>query len=162
MPQRDWSLVGVTDLGEPTHDCPFCSYQGIRYVHHLAHEGWPDGLDVGCVCAELLTGDYVTPKRLEADLKNRLKRRSNWPTRSGWRLNDKGNWCLRYQGEQFYVGPRNAGWKAADGAFVEIASIGVRRVVNRWPTGADHSQVRKFPLGEAVVGDCHGSVMTSL
>jgi hypothetical protein len=74
MPRRGWTLVDVEDLGEPVHTCEACGKTEIRYVHTIAHPAFRN-LDVGCICAEHLTEDYVNPRRQEQELRNAAARR---------------------------------------------------------------------------------------
>jgi hypothetical protein len=106
----------VEDLGEPLHTCEACGYEPIRYVHRITHDQYPVELLVGCVCAENLTGDYVTPRASERRLKNRAARRAAWPGRR-WRISAKGNSWLKHQGMLVTVfrNRRGPGWCASVG-----------------------------------------------
>jgi len=72
IPHKGWTHQGVTDLGVPTFTCEMCDQEEIRFVHHLEH---PTALtiDVGCVCAERMTEDYFTPKKLERRAKGKAQ-----------------------------------------------------------------------------------------
>lgn len=100
VPHKEWRCVNITDLGEPIHTCEMCGQEQIRYVHTMEHDDH-DNLDVGCVCAEKMTDDYINPKLREARLKNRAARRMKWLRRK-WRVSAKGNLFLN-------TGGRNVG-----------------------------------------------------
>src|SRR5262249_10576368 len=59
-------------------------------VHILSHGAYPGEIRVGCMCAEQLTEDYVTPRRREHELRSRAARRERWLTRH-WKLSQKGH-----------------------------------------------------------------------
>ena len=61
-----------------------------------------ENFDVGCVCAEKMSGDYEGPKRRENRLRNRAVRRKKWLTRT-WRTSSKGNPFLNIQGHNVGV-----------------------------------------------------------
>ncbi|MGE3829503.1 MAG: hypothetical protein AB7F76_00795 [Parvibaculaceae bacterium] len=56
----------------------------------MSHPGYPSGLDVGCVCAERMEDDYVTPRLREQALRNAAARRKRW-LRRVWRVSQLGN-----------------------------------------------------------------------
>lgn len=90
VPQKGWSCDGVTDLETPEGTCEMCGREEIRYIHHMSHPGYPSGLDVGCVCAERMEDDYVTPRLREQALRNAAARRKRW-LRRVWRVSQLGN-----------------------------------------------------------------------
>lgn len=97
VPHKGWHLDNVIDLREDAdleygeyETCQFCGQEQIRYVHILSHPSYTDAIRVGCVCAEHLTDDYVTPRRREQALRNRGARRVNWLKRR-WKISKKGN-----------------------------------------------------------------------
>lgn len=53
--------------------------------------------DVGCICAEKMSDDYIGPKAREGDLRNRAARRTRWLTRK-WRRSVKGNSYINVEG----------------------------------------------------------------
>jgi len=90
IPHKGWTCVYVEDLGAPDAVCEMCELQEIRYVHHMQHADYPAVLEVGCVCAEHMEGDYQGPRRRERDLKNAARRRSRWLERR-WKVSRQGN-----------------------------------------------------------------------
>jgi hypothetical protein len=108
VPQKGWTCAGVTDLGSPDGQCEMCGREEIRYVHHMAHQVYEGELDVGCVCAEKMEGDYVNPRRRERDLKNVAARRKRWLTRK-WKTSQSGNPYLKMDGFHIVVYPLSCG-----------------------------------------------------
>jgi hypothetical protein len=102
--------VDVVDLradGESADEtdyatCQMCGNEKIRYVHIMEHPDLDENFDVGCVCAEKMSGDYEGPKRRENRLRNRAVRRKKWLTRT-WRTSSKGNPFLNIQGHNVGV-----------------------------------------------------------
>ncbi len=99
VPHKDWSCIDVIDLranGEPASEtdyanCQMCGQEKLRYVHIMEHSDYHRTLEVGCVCAEKMTEDYLTPKKRESHLRNRASRRSRWLKLRGWKISKKGN-----------------------------------------------------------------------
>lgn len=116
MPHKGWRCVSVYDLGDEAGGggeinyavCEMCGNERIRFVHVMAHPDCDAQCEVGCVCAEKLSDDYVGPKRREAALKNRVSRRTRWLTRR-WRVSAKGNRYLNLDGVNLGVRPTQTG-----------------------------------------------------
>ena len=112
IPHRGWRCVDVVDVraGPRPEDeigyatCEMCGKEKIRFVHTMEH-GEHEPLDVGCICAEKMSEDYVTPRRWEQKLRNRAARRSKWLTRR-WRVSAKGNEYLNVDGLNLVVFPK--------------------------------------------------------
>ncbi|WP_454004295.1 hypothetical protein [Alcaligenes sp. Marseille-Q7550] len=104
--------MDVVDLradGEPADEtdyatCQICGNEKIRYVHIMEHPDLDENFEVGCVCAEKMSGDYEGPKRREAKLRNRAVRRTRWLQRK-WRVFAKGNSFLNVDGHNLGVQP---------------------------------------------------------
>lgn len=106
-PHKGWVCVDVIDL-EPADEneystCEMCGKEHIRYVHIMVHDDHA-GLDVGCVCAEKMTGDYINPKKQEQRLRNRAARKTKWLKRK-WRTSAKGNSFINAEGHNLIVFP---------------------------------------------------------
>lgn len=108
VPQRGWSLVESTDLGEPIATCEMCDNERVRFIHVMRHPDHKGDLGVGCVCAEKMTDDYVGPRLREAKMRNRASRRLRWLTRT-WRVSSKGNDYLNVDGINVTVYPIRQG-----------------------------------------------------
>jgi hypothetical protein len=52
-----------------------CGNERIRYVHTMTHSNYSEPLDVGCICAEKMSDDYVNPKKRERVLRNAAAKR---------------------------------------------------------------------------------------
>jgi hypothetical protein len=125
FPHRGWDCVDVIDLNPDNlpsecvdyESCEACGHYPVRFVHCLVHDEWVDEARVGCVCAERLTGDYVNPKRHEAELRRRSTARARWASRR-WRHSARGNAWVKVRGHHVVVFPSLAseGWTfAVDG-----------------------------------------------
>jgi hypothetical protein len=115
VPHKGWTCVGVEDLEEPSQICEMCESVEIRYVHNMEHPDYPAILNVGCVCAEHMEGDYVRPRQREASLRKASRRRSNWHKRT-WSLSQTGTHYLNTDGFNLQVYPvsgRSRGWMIA-------------------------------------------------
>ncbi len=74
-----------------------CGKENIRYVHIVEHPQVIEEYHVGCKCAEKMTDDYETPKRLEGVLRSRASRRAEW-VHTNWKVSKKGNTYLKKNG----------------------------------------------------------------
>ena len=105
IPHKGWTTVNVYDVREDGQSedetsyesCMMCGHEKIRFVHVMEHSDQEDGLRVGCVCAEKMSGDYVGPRQREAKLRNRAARRTRWLLRK-WRVSAKGNSFMNVDG----------------------------------------------------------------
>lgn len=110
VPHKGWHCVDVVDLradGESADEtdyatCQMCGNEKIHYVHTMEHPDLDENFDVGCVCAEKMSGDYEGPKRREAKLRNRAARRTRWLQRKS-RVSAKGNSFLNVDGHNLGV-----------------------------------------------------------
>ena len=86
VPHKGYTSLGVTDLEEATHVCDVCGKEEIRYVHHLIHP--TAGLkDVGCVCAEKLTNDYITHREQLKEAVSATGKKERW-LKKQWKETD--------------------------------------------------------------------------
>ena len=81
-----------------------CGNHPIRYVHVMEHDDYEDQMNVGCVCAEHMSDDYLNPKSREKRLRNRAARRRNWLALK-WKTSRKGNPYLKKDGMILTVFP---------------------------------------------------------
>jgi hypothetical protein len=79
VPHRGWTYVNFFDLGTPSQICAMCQVMEIRYVHVVTHPNYNGSLEVGCVCCEHLTEDYVNPRLHQEELQRKAKRRKRKP-----------------------------------------------------------------------------------
>lgn len=115
LPHKGWRCDDVIDLGGdgPMDDddyatCEMCDKERIRYVHVMSHPRVPKSIDVGCVCAGKMSGDYEGARQRERVLRNKAARRSNWLKRN-WRVSAKGNPYLNI--DDFNIGVHKSGAK---------------------------------------------------
>ena len=102
MLHKGWTCVDVFDvradgaLVEETNyeTCEMCGNERIRFVHLMRHQEQDGELRVGCVCAEKMSSDYVTPRKREKALRSRADRRAKWLARK-WRRSAKGNLWIK-------------------------------------------------------------------
>ncbi|WP_354506118.1 hypothetical protein [Limibacillus sp. MBR-115] len=104
VPHRGWTCVGIEGLEEPLQLCEMCESADIRYVYFMEHPDYPDSLGVGCICAEHMEEDYVSPRLREKKLRSKAQRRRTWPKRQ-WKVSYKGNPYLNAEGFNLTVFP---------------------------------------------------------
>ena len=136
MPHKGWHCFDVEDLGKPTHTCEMCGQEQIRFVHYMRHLEHRD-LQVGCICAEKMTEDYVNPKLREQALRNKASRRSRWLSRK-WRISAKGNPFIKVKGNHIVAYPF--------GQFFRLCINGKMGTIN-YPT-LDAARLRAFDVIE--------------
>lgn len=98
IPHKGWRCIDVIDIredGTPAEEtdyqtCMMCGNEKIRYVHVLQHPDISEDYEVGCVCAEKMTDDYVGPRNRENILRNRSNRRITWLKRK-WKISKNGS-----------------------------------------------------------------------
>jgi hypothetical protein len=78
VPHSGWDIVNVVDLGPNNAiTCEMCQSQhNVRYTHIMRHNYYHEDLQVGCVCAERMSNDYVNPRKNIARLKQDLRSRN--------------------------------------------------------------------------------------
>ncbi len=106
--QKGWRCVDVTDV-RPDSDCEYetcgmCGNHPIRFVHAMKHDDYGETLGVGCVCAEHMTNDYISPKTLEKHIKRKAARRRNFLSLN-WNTSKRGSSTLRKNGMTLHVFP---------------------------------------------------------
>jgi hypothetical protein len=73
VPHKGWVCVGMDDVGDDLITCEMCETAQVRYVHHMKHDGWPEALAVGYVCAGAMERDYVAAGEREKAFKRKQK-----------------------------------------------------------------------------------------
>jgi hypothetical protein len=104
IPHKGWVLEDVYDIREDGQSidetdyetCMMCNNERIRYVHVVTHKEVEEEFKVGCVCAEKMTNDYVNPKQIENNLRNKANRRINW-VKKAWKISKNGNHYLKVE-----------------------------------------------------------------
>lgn len=110
IPHKGWILQDVIDVREDGQSvdeteyetCMMCNNERIRYVHIVSHSDVEEEFKVGCVCAEKMTNDYVTPKRLEKKLRQRTARRINW-FKKPWKQTENGNHTFVFEEHRLLI-----------------------------------------------------------
>ncbi|MEX2212804.1 MAG: hypothetical protein WD768_01665 [Phycisphaeraceae bacterium] len=111
VPHKGWTCIDVIDRradGLPVEEsdyatCEMCGHEQIRFVHIMEHDEYGQ-LEVGCVCAQKMSNDYVNPRHRETKLKNRAARKTKWLKRK-WRTSAKGNSFVNAEGHNLVVFP---------------------------------------------------------
>ena len=111
VPHRGWIYNGCNDSGSLSMTCEMCEKEEIRHIHHVSHPEYPVQLQVGCVCAENLTTDYVGPRAAEAALKRRRTRLKTFMSK-GWKPGSNGSFSRAWKGRRVLLAPRERGWIA--------------------------------------------------
>lgn len=57
---------------------------------------------MGCICAGIMEGDILAAKSRDNEMKNRAKRKRNFPKRK-WHETYSGNLCITYHGKTVYI-----------------------------------------------------------
>jgi hypothetical protein len=109
IPHKGWYCVGVEDLEEASATCEMCGKERIRYVHGMEH---PEGfnLDVGCICAGKMTGDYEGARLREYQLRKKARRLETWRDRQ-WSRSAAGNVFIKTEGLVVVVHRFGEGWR---------------------------------------------------
>jgi hypothetical protein len=110
IPHKGWILQDVIDVREDGQSvdeteyetCMMCNNERIRYVHIVTHSDVEEEFKVGCVCAEKMTNDYLTPKRLEKKLRQRTARRINW-VKKLWKQTENGNHTFVFEEHRLLI-----------------------------------------------------------
>ena len=102
VPHKGWRLIAVEDLGAPDHTCQMCGNEEVRYVHVMEHDRH-EQLEVGCVCAEKMSKDYVTPVEMQTRLADNAKKRHALITSPQWSGTWSGNQKVRRNGKTHVV-----------------------------------------------------------
>lgn len=100
-PLDGWYCDDVIDIEEENssdglYTCELCGCTRVRFIHVMHHDDYFEDIKVGCICAGIMEGDVLASKERERLMKNRAKRRSNFPNRK-WKENRYGGFSLKYQ-----------------------------------------------------------------
>ena len=82
--------------------CELCDCASVRYVHVMRNNHYFEDVRVGCICAGIMEGEILTAKDRENGLKNRARRRRNFPTRK-WRTARHNVLYITYHGQAIYI-----------------------------------------------------------
>lgn len=130
VPHKGWHCVDIEDLGEPKSVCEMCESQMIRFVHHMEHSDYVDGLAVGCFCAGHMEGSLAAARSREASMRARAAKRTRWISRA-WKTSAKGNPTIKADGFRVTI------YKRGDGFGATIAAVddsNVQHARRNYPT----------------------------
>ncbi|MBV1757764.1 MAG: hypothetical protein KMY55_07955 [Dethiosulfatibacter sp.] len=101
-PISDWYCTDVIDIEEEASDtdlftCELCGCSRVRFVHVMEHDDYFEDVRVGCICAGIMEGDVLAAKERERLMKNRAKRKRNFPNRK-WKETPYGTYILMHKG----------------------------------------------------------------
>ena len=101
-PLSGWYCVEVIDIEEEYSNtglftCELCGCSRVRFVQVMQQDYYFENVSVGCICAGIMEGDVIAAKERERLMKNRAKRKRNFPKRK-WRKITYGMHILKYQG----------------------------------------------------------------
>lgn len=100
IPHKGWVNIDVIDNEDIHGQCEMCGKEDIRYAHIMTHPKYHN-LSVGCVCAERMSEDYVTPRRL---LDNAIKINSRYRYfLKDWEKFDDNIQIKHYKGYDLYI-----------------------------------------------------------
>ena len=101
-PLENWKCVDLIDTEVNDFECELCGCECVRYVHVMRHDEYPEPLKVGCLCAGVMEGDVLAAKERDRKLKNRAKRKRNFPKRK-WKRAKSGSYYLRYRSRVVFI-----------------------------------------------------------
>lgn len=93
-PLSGWYCDYIYDVADEEEDpdhidlftCELCGCSQVRFVHVMRHDEYFETVSVGCICAGIMEGDILAARERERLMKNRAKRKRNFPNRQ-WRKN---------------------------------------------------------------------------
>jgi len=109
VPHTGWECVSVDDVEDDLQMCEMCESQEIRYVFHMQHPHYPNILEVGCDCAEMMGLESKEAQRRLRQTRNRARRRANWVNK-GWKVSANGNEWRRTPYYRFIILRRMQAW----------------------------------------------------
>ncbi|USO01834.1 MAG: hypothetical protein H6849_02210 [Alphaproteobacteria bacterium] len=102
-PKRGWVCVDIEDHEEGSQNhvlCGMCEREEIRWGHIMHHTGFPEDLEVGCICAGYMEGS-LNPRSPAAPGKKRenyIKKRAAWLKK----LRDPSYWKVSRAGKDYF------------------------------------------------------------
>lgn len=112
-PLSGWYCDYIYDVADEDEDadhielftCELCNCSQVRFVHVMRHDAYFESVEVGCICAGIMEGDILAARERERLMRNRAKRKRNFPDRQ-WKRNRYGNYFLTYRGSTVYINPK--------------------------------------------------------
>jgi len=108
VPHKGWHRVDEFDsfekYGEGEYKiCGMCEKKKIRAIHVMEHDKYPDRLECGCVCSGHMSDDLLSASTRDDELKLKMRRRANFPNRSGWTPSKSGNAFINVEGYNIVI-----------------------------------------------------------
>lgn len=101
-PLENWRCVELIDGEDADFVCELCGYESVRYIHVMEHDAYFEKLYVGCICAGVMEGDVLAAKERDRKMKNRAKRKRNFPNRK-WKIARSGARYAKYRGQYVFI-----------------------------------------------------------
>lgn len=101
-PLENWECVDMIDEEEPNFKCELCGCEKVRFVHVMEHDQYFETVNVGCICAGIMEGNIIAAKDRDRKMKNRARRRQNFPKRV-WKETRNGGLFLKYHGKYVFI-----------------------------------------------------------
>ena len=101
-PLSGWYCTEVMDMESDNHQCELCDCKKVRFIHVMTHEEFYIPLHVGCICAGIMNGDIIAAKERDRKMKNRARRRLNFPKRK-WKKVGAEAHILKYKGQMVWI-----------------------------------------------------------
>lgn len=113
-PLSGWQCIYIYDVKEeeddaPLFTCELCDCAKVRFVHVMHHDQYFEDLHVGCICAGIMEDDILAARERERVMKNRAKRRRNFPYRR-WRTTRYGYYLSYKRKDVFIYGKGNSNY----------------------------------------------------
>ena len=109
-PLEGWFCIQMYDVADEDDSpddvtlaaCELCDCSSVRYVHVMQNHDYFEDVKVGCICAGIMEGDILAAKGRENELKNRARRKRNFPNRK-WYSTRNGNLRISYRGQSIFI-----------------------------------------------------------
>jgi hypothetical protein len=109
-PMEGWYCIQMYDVADEDDSpddvalavCELCDCSSVRYVHVMQNHDYFEDVKVGCICAGIMEGDIFAAKARDNELKNRARRKRNFPNRK-WYRTINGNLRISYRGQSIYI-----------------------------------------------------------
>lgn len=109
-PLEHWYCVDLIDEEDASFVCELCGCEKVRYVHVIQHGEYFEKVYVGCICAGIMEGDLLAAKERDRKMKNRAKRKLNFPNRN-WKQTRTGGYYIKYRDKYVFINQhRNGYW----------------------------------------------------
>lgn len=107
-PLDHWECVDIYDVADGEAEvtefftCELCDCPKVRFVHVMRHDDFFENISVGCICAGIMEGDILAAKARDNEMKNRAKRKQNFPQRK-WKRTQRGGFYTKYRGTPVFI-----------------------------------------------------------